>query len=91
MPEEDTLSVLPGFIGSYPNAFFEVDLVDVGTLVSAIETLRSGADYSVLLDTWGIRRTDPEFWKRSDDFQLAYQQRYRIDGGILDFSRLENR
>jgi len=90
-PEEDTLSLLPGFIGAYPNAFFEVDSVELAALVSAIEALRSEADYSVLMDNWGIRRTDRNFWNRSDEFQLAHQQYNPFDSGILDFNRLENR
>jgi hypothetical protein len=91
IPEEDTLTLVPGFIGAYPNAFLEVDFADLAAMVTAIEGLRSEEDYAVLRDNWGIRRTDRQFWKRSDEFQAAYRQSSRYDSGILDFNRLENR
>jgi hypothetical protein len=91
VPEEDTLSLIPGFIGAYPNAFLEVDSAELAALVSAIEGLRTEADYSLLKDSWGIRRTDRRFWQRTDEFQLAHQKRSLFDSGILDFNRLENR
>ena len=90
-PEEDTLSVIPGFIGSYPNAFYVVDESDLEAFIDAITQLRSEDDYSGLLDAYGIRRTDPEFWTNSDTFHLAYRQLYPLESGMLDFNRLENR
>ena len=91
IPEEDTLTLVPGFIGAYPNAFLEVGFAELGAMVTAIEGLRTEQDYLVLRDNWGIRRTDRKFWKRSDAFQFAYRQSSLYDSGILDFNRLENR
>ena len=91
VPSEDTLSVLPGFIGAYPNAFLQVESAELGALVSAIQGLRTEADYSLLMDSWGIRRTNQEFWELTDEFQLAHRQRKPFDSGIIDFNRLENR
>ena len=91
VPEEDTLSVIPGFIGSYPNAFFVVDESELAAFVSAISELQSEDDYSRLLDAYGVRRTNPEFWSNSDTFHLAYQRQSLLEFGILDYNRLENR
>jgi hypothetical protein len=91
IPAEDTLSVIPGFIGSYPNAFYVVDAADLKAFVDAITGLRSEDDYSRLLDAYGIRRTDPEFWANSDSFHRAYRQLYPLESGMLDYNRLENR
>jgi hypothetical protein len=90
-PEEDTLSVIPGFIGSYPNVFYVVDASEVKAFVDAISELRNEDDYSRLLDAYGIRRTNPEFWNTSDTFHLAYRHQYPLESGMLDFNRLENR
>ena len=87
IPEEDTLTLVPGFIGAYPNAFLEVDAADVETLVMAIEGLRTEADYVAMRDAWGIRRTDRQFWQRSDAFQLAHEQSSLYNSGILDYNR----
>lgn len=91
IPEEDTLTLVPGFIGAYPNAFLEVGSADLAAMVTAIEGLQTEEDYVVLRDNWGILRTDRQFWRRSDEFQTAYRQSVLYDSGILDFNRLENR
>ena len=91
VPEEDTLSIIPGFIGSYPNMFFVVDESDLAFFVDAISTLATEDDYAQLLDAYGIRRTNPEFWRNSDTFHFAYQQLSPLEFGVLDYSRLENR
>jgi len=91
VPAEDTLSVIPGFIGSYPNAFYVVDESDVTAFVSAVAGLQTEDDYARLLDTYGIRRTNPEFWSNSDMFHLAYRRQYPLESGVLDYNRLENR
>ena len=90
-PEEDTLSVVPGFIGSYPNVFFLVQDSEAAAFVDAITALRSEDDYARLLDVYGIRRTHPEFWTVSDTFNSAYRQAYLLESGVLDYNRLENR
>jgi hypothetical protein len=91
VPDEDTLDVIPGFIGSYPNTFFVVDEADLKDFVNNISSLQTEQDYSQLLDAYGIRRTNPEFWSNSDIFHLAYGQQYPLTSGILDYGRLENR
>jgi hypothetical protein len=91
LPEEDTLSIIPGFIGSYPRTFFVVDESELTRFVDSIAALQTEEDYSRLLDAYGIRRTDREFWSNSDTFHLAYQQLSPLEFGMLDFSRLENR
>jgi hypothetical protein len=91
VPVEDTLSVIPGFIGSYPNVFFVVDELDVTAFVGVVAGLQTEDDYARLLDTYGIRRTNPEFWSNSDTFHLAYRRQYPLESGVLDYNRLENR
>ncbi|MBV1927985.1 MAG: fatty acid cis/trans isomerase, partial [Gammaproteobacteria bacterium] len=91
LPEDDTLSVIPGFIGAYPNVFFQVDAGEVTDFVDAIDRIETESDYARLLDIYGVRRTDPRFWTTSDIFQRAYRERYPLASGILDFNRLDNR
>ncbi len=91
LPTEDTLSVVPGFIGAYPNAFFQVKSIEVSDFVDAIARIESEDDYEHLLDSYGVRRTDPKFWNTSDAFHRAYRERYPLTSGILDFNRLDNR
>ena len=91
LADEDTLSIIPGFIGSYPNMFFVVDESELAAFVDAISTLQTEDDYAVLLDAYGVRRTNPDFWSNSDTFHSAYQQLNPLEFGVLDYNRLENR
>jgi hypothetical protein len=90
-PDEDTLDVIPGFIGTYPNVFMVVDESRLTAFVDAISGLQTEDDYAGLLDDYGIRRTNPDFWNTSDTFHLAYWRQYPLASGMLDYSRLENR
>jgi hypothetical protein len=91
VPEEDTLSVIPGFIGAYPNAFFSVPAKDLEHFASSIASMRTEADYTKLLDNYGVRRTNPTFWQQSDAFHAAFEKNAPIAYGIFDYGRLENR
>ncbi len=91
VPAEDTLSVIPGFIGSYPNALYVVQETSLAKFVNTIANLKTEEDYASFLDDFGIRRTDPDFWRNSDALHLAFRQADRFESGLLDYSRLENR
>ena len=56
-----------------------------------IAGLRSEADYSALLDRFGIRRTDERFWDVSDRVLADYENSEPVTHGVLDYSRYENR
>jgi len=91
LPEEDSLTVVRGFLGAYPNAFYQVTKAELEDFVSAIEGLSSEEDYQALVSRFGIRRNDPDFWKHSDAIQAAYQTASPIEAGLFDYNRLENR
>lgn len=91
LPEEDTLSVVPGFVGSYPNAFYRVQKADLSSFITSLSEMQTEDDYSNMLDTYGIRRTNPNFWAHSDDIHEVLQSANAIEFGRLDYGRLENR
>ncbi|MDY6944691.1 MAG: fatty acid cis/trans isomerase [Pseudomonadota bacterium] len=88
---EDSLTVANGVIGAYPNIFLSVTEADIPELVRRIMQLSGESDYSQLLDRFGMRRTDPEFWKLSDTILEDYARSEPLTSGILDYSRYENR
>ncbi len=90
-PDEDTMSVVPGFLGAYPNAFFRVNAYDLERFVDMISTMRTEGDYARLLDNYGVRRTSPDFWRQSDAFHAAYRADAPVEYGLFDYNRLENR
>jgi hypothetical protein len=91
VPEEDTLSVVPGFIGAYPNAFLVVNESDLENFANTIASMRTENDYAQLLDDFGVRRTSPTFWQQSDAFHAAFEQNAPVAYGLFDYGRLENR
>ncbi len=91
LPQEDDLSVMNGFIGSYPNAFYVVMESEIEEFVDAIRGLSSEEDYDAMLDRFSERRTSPDFWQHSDNLHRAYREMQPIRWGWLDFSRLEDR
>lgn len=91
LPDEDNMTLVPGFIGAYPNVFWDIQSTDLNDLVNRVEMLATEADYQQLLDLYGIRRTSTQFWALSDRFQAAFQQMAPIESGLFDYNRLENR
>jgi hypothetical protein len=90
-PAENALTVLRGFVGAHPNTLYRLRRHDLPELASAIGALASEADYRRLADRFALRRTDPEFWSASDALQDAHAAWAGRAGGLLDYSRWENR
>ncbi|MDD5275106.1 MAG: fatty acid cis/trans isomerase [Methylovulum sp.] len=91
LPEEDTLTLAPGFLGVYPNAFYRLQFWQIPEFTKAIKHLKSEADYTELSARFAIRRTNPHFWVYADTLHAAYRRTYPIEAGLFDFNRFENR
>ena len=91
VPEEDTLTVVPGFLGAYPNAFFKVRQADLPRFVDAVTRLADESNFADLMGNFGIRRSDPGFWVHSDLIFDQVEALDYADRGVLDYSRIENR
>jgi hypothetical protein len=90
-PDENTLTVVPGFIGAYPNAILRATPDQLPALAAAIAGLGSEADYTAFADRFVIRRTSPGFWAASDALHEAHARWSPLEAGLFDYSRLENR
>ena len=91
LPAENTLTVVPGFLGAYPNAIFSVKAADLPALANAIGSMASEDDYRKLADRYAVRRTNPRFWATSDELIDAYVALAPGEAAVFDYSRLENR
>ncbi len=92
----DTLTVLKGLAGAYPNFFFDLAEDEVSTFVTTCKNIKNEADFTALVKDYGIRRTNPKFWNIADWFQkqhteeqqdLAEMLKQPVESGILDLSR----
>ena len=91
IPEEETLSVLQGVVGTYPNVFYQMKTTDLETFTTLLSKLNSQQDYAALVARYGIRRSNQGFWPLADSVHAHYLQHQPITAGLLDFNRLENR
>ncbi|NTS75501.1 fatty acid cis/trans isomerase [Catenovulum sp. SM1970] len=91
LPDEDTVSLLPGIVASYPNTFWSIDYRQLSAFIQAINQLEDESDYRDLMEDYGIRRTHPDFWDFSDELHQDFSVLSPHNAGWLDFNRLENR
>lgn len=89
-PENDSLSIFPGYVGSFPNLFFSVTESELSEFVTTIENIRTQADYEQFKLRWGIARTNKDFWKFSDWFYYNAQAMNPSDAGLFDLTRYDN-
>jgi hypothetical protein len=91
IPEEDNLTIVKGFIGSYPNIFFQVNERELPGFTQAIVKLDSEESYSALVQRYGVPRNASWFWKISDSLYQAYTLDRPVQAGLFDLNRYENR
>ncbi|MDO9104863.1 MAG: fatty acid cis/trans isomerase [Methylovulum sp.] len=91
LPDEDTLTLVPGLLGAYPNAFYRLNSRQLPEFIRDIKQLASEADYTKLSARFAIRRTNPQFWAHADALHASYRGTFPIEAGLLDFNRFENR
>ncbi|MFK5969085.1 MAG: fatty acid cis/trans isomerase [Candidatus Marithrix sp.] len=61
-PNEDWLTLYRGFVGAYPNIFFEIDIEQSVDFISAIQNIATKQDWDVLAGKYGISRNSTRFW-----------------------------
>ncbi len=89
--ERDSLSVVNWLEGAYPNFFFSIDLDEIDEFTRRCAAIRNRHDYEKFVDRFGVRRTNPEFWKLADWFQDRYAHTHAVGAGLFDLNRYENR
>lgn len=88
---EDYLTVVKGFVGSYPNVFFQLPAHQLASFVASIESMQDESDYTQLVSRYGVRRGAPWFWQLSDKFYEYYKREQPTEAGLFDLNRYENR
>ncbi|MEJ2179787.1 MAG: fatty acid cis/trans isomerase [Gammaproteobacteria bacterium] len=88
---EDTIDIAAGFVGAYPNFFFELKYEDLDNFIGLYAEIDSYAKYNALVELYGIRRTNPKFWETSDWFYEKFKHDYPRYAGVFDLNRYQNR
>ena len=89
-PEKDTLTIVPGFLGSYPNMFFGVQQLQLEKFIEQLKHSQTSADSDLFYGLYGIRRTNPEIWQYYDWFNEKYHAGQPENSGLFDMNRYEN-
>lgn len=91
VPEEDTLTVVPGFLGAHPNALYRLRRAELPAFAAAVAALDGAEAYGRLAERFAVRRTDAGFWSHLDRLHAAAQAADPLGFGLFDLNRLENR
>lgn len=87
--DDDTLIVLEGVAGSYPNAFLRVSEDQLDAMASLIAAARTQEDWNGVINRYGVPRMSPNFWQTYDEIQYLTNRYLGIEGGIVDLNRFE--
>lgn len=90
LPAQDSLTVYPGVLSSYPNFIFSLTAAEVPAFVTALEQSRDGAAFDRIVERWGIRRTHPDFWRYFHDLSSYIEETEPVEAGVLDSNRYQN-
>ncbi len=88
-PQRDQLTLVPGFIGAYPNVFFVVPEEELPRLARMVRNLQNSGDYRVLTRYYAVQRTDPAFWRHSDWLHGAWRAAEPLGWGLFDLNRYQ--
>jgi hypothetical protein len=87
----DTLTVVKGLEGSYPNFFFVVEPDELEDFSSRHINIRTRDDYERFVGIYGVRRTNDTFRETADWFQDEYAGQEPVLSGLFDLNRYANR
>lgn len=90
VPADDTVTLVRGYLGSYPNFAFDVDHTEVIEFRDTLMAVTDAAGLEAVVDRWGVRRTDPDFWSTMDWFVEDFRGRQPTAAGLFDLGRYEN-
>jgi len=91
VPADDSLTLIDGYTGSYPNFAFEVPVAQIAAFADALAAVEDDDGFTKLVDRWGLRRSSARFWPSFDWFNDDLRERTPVEAGILDLDRYENR
>lgn len=89
-PERNTVTLVRGPLGSYPNFIFRIPQGEVQTFVDGLLRAKDEAGFVRVVEAFGVRRTHPHIW---DDFHFFQEYMLRTDpkeAGMHDMNRYAN-
>lgn len=85
--DQDTLTVLPGLVGGYPQQFFNVAEDQLDAFVGYLQKSQDAAAVAGFYNEYGIGRRHPQFWEQVDAFNQMHRDGRPENAGLFDLSR----
>ncbi|MGO1462404.1 MAG: fatty acid cis/trans isomerase [Marinobacter sp.] len=91
-PKNDTLTIYPGIIGSYPNFMLDIPASQLGLFTDRMKALNAEEHkaFEAIVSVWGVRRTHRFFWEILQDITVWQQEHKPLQSGVFDINRYEN-
>lgn len=86
-PEEDSLTLIEGFAGAYPNLFLTVADGQLANFLVDIKLIKTKKDFNSFIKKYGVNRTDDKFWDLYDSLNSNYSEFDKLEAGVLDLTR----
>lgn len=83
-PEKDSLLMVPGLVGDYPNFMMILDEDDLDSFRDRLENVRTMDEAFHAWMSHGVLRNSPEFWKTLDWFTEWELKNNPVQGGRFD-------
>ena len=85
--DDDTLTIVKGYTGSYPNSFVRVHIDEIEDFVESFLKIRDQLSYYNVARKYAIRRTSPDFWEEADWHYQKYLRDEPVEAGLFDMYR----
>ncbi len=86
-PAKDRADFIEGFIGSYPNYFYDINIDDLPEFFDMLVNFDNSEEMLELENKFGINRADPELWEAYDWLQARFLRQEPVTGGLFDLNR----
>jgi hypothetical protein len=85
----DSATLVPGIVGTHPDAIWVVKDSDLPRLAQRLATAGNRGSYLQFERDVVIARTNPKFWQHSDWLHNIYREQEPVGWGALDFSQYD--
>ncbi|GAF94018.1 unnamed protein product, partial [marine sediment metagenome] len=84
---KDSADFIRGFIGSYPNLFFDVHEDDLPDFLDLLAHFHETEEEMERFRKYGVNRADDNFWEHYDWFQQRFNSEQPVYSGLFDLNR----
>jgi hypothetical protein len=84
---KDTIDIIKGSVGSYPNLFAVVHYKDLPDFFDLVSNFDGSEHYLQKIKKYFISRSDPKFWETFDWFQAHFEHADPLNAGLYDLNR----